>query len=459
MRLAAKLFIFLPCVAAMFAQIPVTINTASPLPPATNFQGYSQPIIATGGGGSYLWSEVRPASGTDPNCPGPLTGLPPGLTVSASAQAASASVGIRPISSGDWTFCVQADDNAGSVARKQFQLRVNAEPIVNLANTVTVAAGTPAITGVNPNTGRQGTNNLNVAIAGQFTNWAQGSTTVNLGAGITVNSVTVGGQPAGAGFASQVLADNPKGFWFLNDVPGTPTTAIDSSVSAFNGTYGPGVTAHGIAGPSWVPPSGLVANFTGGTISFPSLLNLGSSGYTIEAWINPSLSSLTQTTRIVASGSGLNGYGFGTAAGGGLVFTSFSRQDYVTTGLTLLPNQWQYVGVVLDASSDAHFYVNGSLVESVAGALATLAPTGNFTIGNQSPGVGHTDEIFTGGLAGISVYDSALTSAQILGQYNAAQAVSATPEPVTTMLIGSSLLFLTLLLVRHRKRENRGSAK
>ena len=171
-------------------------------------------------------------------------------------------------------------------------------------------------------------------------------------------------QPARADFVTQVLGDNPKGFWILNDVPGATTTAVDSSVNGFNGTYGSGVTPQGIAGPSWVPPSGLVANFTGGTISFPTPLNLGANGYTIEAWINPSLSSLTQTTRIVASGDDFNGYGFGTASGGRLVFTSFTQQDYFTTGVTLLPNQWQYVGVVLDASNNANFYVNGSFVES-----------------------------------------------------------------------------------------------
>ena len=243
-------------------------------------------------------------------------------------------------------------------------------------------------------------------------------------------------QPARADFISQVLGDNPRGFWILNDVPGPTTTAIDSSVNAFNGTYGPGVTPQGIAGPSWVPPSGLVANFTGGTISFPTPLNLGNNGYTIEAWINPSLLSLTQTTRIVASGDGFGGYGFGTASGGRLVFTSFTRHDYFTTGLTLLPNQWQYVGVVLDASNDANFYVNGSFVESVAGTLPTSAPTGDFTIGNQSPGPGHTDEIFTGGLAGISVYDTALTSAQIQAQYNAATNAATIPEPSSLVLIG-----------------------
>jgi len=239
--------------------------------------------------------------------------------------------------------------------------------------------------------------------------------------------------PARADFISQVLGDNPKGFWILNDVPGVPTIADDISVNGFNGTYGLGVTPQGIAGPSWVPSSGLVASLSGaigGNISFESPLNLGGNGYTIEAWINPTLASLQNTSRIVASGRGLNGYGFGTAAGGELVFTSSGVQDYFTSTLTLLPNQWYYVGVVLDASNDAHFYVNGAFVETVTGLLPTIAPTLNFNIGSRSPPV--PDEFFTGGLAGISVYDTALTAEQIQAQYTAA----IIPEPSSLVLAG-----------------------
>jgi hypothetical protein len=236
--------------------------------------------------------------------------------------------------------------------------------------------------------------------------------------------------PVRADFISEVLGDDPFGFWLLNDAT---TTALDSSGNGFNGTYGLGVTPQGIAGPAWAPFPGLVANFTGGTVSFASPVNLGANGYTIEAWINPTLSSLTQTTRFVSSGDGFNGYGFGTASGGRLLFTSFTRQDYFTTGVTVLPNQWQYVGVVVDASNDANFYVNGVLVETVPGTLSTQAPSTNFTFGNKSPGPGHNDEIYTGGLAGVSVYDTALTGTQIQEQFNA----SAVPEP-------SSLVFASI---------------
>ncbi len=244
-----------------------------------------------------------------------------------------------------------------------------------------------------------------------------------------------------ADFIGQVLGDNPSAFWILNDAT---TTAVDSSGHAFNGIYGPGVTPQGIAGPSWVPGSGLVANFAGGSINFPAPLNL-STGLTIEAWINPTLTSLQNTSRVVASGNGLNGYGFGTTAGGELIFTSFSVQDYVTTTLTLLPNQWYYVGVVLDASNDANFYVNGVLVQTVTGILPPTATAGNFTIGNESPGLG-PDELFLGGLAGISVYNTALSSAQIQAQYNAALV----PEPSSLVLIGLGAFGAGCILRRRR---------
>jgi hypothetical protein len=68
---------------------------------------------------------------------------------------------------------------------------VSGAETVGLANAFTVTAGTPAITLVNPNTGQQGQTNLAVNLTGQFTHWAQGTSTASFGAGITVASLTV----------------------------------------------------------------------------------------------------------------------------------------------------------------------------------------------------------------------------------------------------------------------------
>jgi RHS repeat-associated protein len=49
----------------------------------------------------------------------------------------------------------------------------------------------PVITSVTPNSGKQGQQQLSVAVTGQFTHFVQGTTTANFGAGITVTSVAV----------------------------------------------------------------------------------------------------------------------------------------------------------------------------------------------------------------------------------------------------------------------------
>src|SRR5205809_2197628 len=56
----------------------------------------------------------------------------------------------------------------------------------------TVAAGTPLLSADAPNnTGRQGQQNVNVTLTGQFTHFVQGTTTASFGAGITVVTLTV----------------------------------------------------------------------------------------------------------------------------------------------------------------------------------------------------------------------------------------------------------------------------
>jgi uncharacterized repeat protein (TIGR01451 family) len=63
--------------------------------------------------------------------------------------------------------------------------------IDTLTNGFTVTPGTPVLQSANPNTGQQGQQNISVALSGQFTNWVQGTTAANFGAGITVTALTV----------------------------------------------------------------------------------------------------------------------------------------------------------------------------------------------------------------------------------------------------------------------------
>jgi hypothetical protein len=57
---------------------------------------------------------------------------------------------------------------------------------------ITINAGTSTLALINPSSGKQGQNNLNVAITGQFTNFLNSQSTASFsGSGITVNSITV----------------------------------------------------------------------------------------------------------------------------------------------------------------------------------------------------------------------------------------------------------------------------
>jgi len=63
---------------------------------------------------------------------------------------------------------------------------------LSLANAFTVLAGTPNVTQILPNIGVPGSTNLTVNITGTFTNWVNGTTTANFGAGIAVNGSAEG---------------------------------------------------------------------------------------------------------------------------------------------------------------------------------------------------------------------------------------------------------------------------
>jgi hypothetical protein len=253
---------------------------------------------------------------------------------------------------------------------------------------------------------------------------------------LIIGAILLFAHSARADFISQVLAANPQGFWTLTDAG---PTAFDSSPHNFNGTYaGVGVTPQGIAGPAWA--LGSVANFSGGNISFPTPLNLGANGYTIEAWINPS--NLVGFQRFVASGTaGAQGYGFG-IHNTDLIFTTFGQTDYETPAVAIQADQWQYVGVVFDSANIAHFYLNGTLVDSIGPGNPTTPPITDFSLGTMPD----LSEPFSGGLAGVSVYNTELSAAQIDAQF-----LVGVPEPSSLLLTAAAVLGLGIRRALRRR--------
>ena len=119
--------------------------------------------------------------------------------------------------------------------------------------------GSPVLLSVSPNSGQQGQLNLPVTIAGQFTNWVQGTTTAGFGTGITVASLTVNSPsiataelnidpaaPAGARTVTMTTGSEVEtlanGFTVTAGTP-TPREADSLIFSVLNGTPEPGSTS------------------------------------------------------------------------------------------------------------------------------------------------------------------------------------------------------------------------
>ncbi len=79
---------------------------------------------------------------------------------------------------------------AASVGVRDVTVTTGAE-MVTLANAFTVKAGKPLLTRVTPTMGQQAQDGVTVALTGQFTHFAQGTTSASFGPGITVTSLTV----------------------------------------------------------------------------------------------------------------------------------------------------------------------------------------------------------------------------------------------------------------------------
>ena len=150
--------------------------------------------------------------------------------------------------------------------------------VATLSNGFTVTAGLPTISTVSPTTGRQA-ETLSLGIVGQFTHFAAGSTTANLGAGVTVNSVSVsdathatvnvtvapGASPGSRTVVLTTGAETAQQVGGFTVTPGQPTLFSISPVSAIQGTN------------ATVILNGAFTNFSPGltTVSFGAGISVG----------------------------------------------------------------------------------------------------------------------------------------------------------------------------------------
>ncbi len=144
-------------------------------------------------------------------------------------------IGLSFISSNPSVARVDLSGNVTAIANGTATVTVSLAGVTDVQVPVTVTP--PVLLSVNPNSGQQGQQNLSVALAGQFTNWAQGTTTASFGAGITVASLAVN-SPTSATAVLNVSAGASTG---ARTVSVTTGSEVDTLANGF--TVAPGTPA------------------------------------------------------------------------------------------------------------------------------------------------------------------------------------------------------------------------
>jgi hypothetical protein len=230
-------------------------------------------------------------------------------------------------------------------------------------------------------------------------------------------------------YAQLVLADNPIGYWRLNELSGT--TAFDC-VGGRNGVYNStqlGQPGYNLLDTHTSARFGFLASqnsFVGGIpVDFGTNAN---NSLTVEAWVKGAAPS--SDAGLITKGTGSGGEQFNLdCGGGGRAFRFFVRKDdgnaVLATGNVVPNNQWQHVVGVLNRSSGyVALYVNG--VSNASNTFPTenyrglLRSTNAMSIGARQGGTTVYNNQWGGYMQDVAVYNYALSAAQILAHYQAA---------------------------------------
>ena len=212
-------------------------------------------------------------------------------------------------------------------------------------------------------------------------------------------------------YAANVLSDRPVAYYRLGEGPGS-TVAVDSSGNAHNGTYEPSLVL-GVPG-LIVDPGNTAVNFAnGGDVVIPDAadLNFVNAPFTIEAWVNGTLSvpiNRRVFDKIVASTP--NGYGLDITSSG---VRLLGCSDFGPPIALSDDTSYHIIGVS-DGAGVGSIYVNGLLV--IWGPfIGWSAYTGPAHIAVANDGSAQ----FDGVIDEVAVYNYSLTPSRVLAHYEA----------------------------------------
>jgi hypothetical protein len=143
--------------------------------------------------------------------------------------------------------------------------------------------------------------------------------------------------------------------------------------------------------------------------------------FSVSAWIKPSSYSMPILgTRGLASAGTSNGITMNINSSGNLwgrIFTETSNIIQVQTGSIISLNNWSHVAMTYNSSTKTlKTYLNGSEVGSIIGTDSSVTSTAELNIGRAS--IGMVYDYFDGSISNVSIFNTELTSTQVIEIYN-----------------------------------------
>jgi uncharacterized protein (TIGR02145 family) len=207
--------------------------------------------------------------------------------------------------------------------------------------------------------------------------------------------------------------------------PGSGTTWTDLSGNGYNGTL--------VNGPTYSSSNGgsIVFDGTDDVASFGNILNLGLNSWTLSCWVKFNSGTVPSSGPVGIIGKtsyrGYVGrYSFYIEDNNLHAFFQPDVNYSVTTPIApYLDNKFHNLVMTIDRTSMMYFYIDGVSVGTplnVSGvsSINLNSSTDNFYIGSYGSNNGQSPQYFlNGNISQASIYNRALTAAEVLQNYNA----------------------------------------
>lgn len=224
-------------------------------------------------------------------------------------------------------------------------------------------------------------------------------------------------------YGKSILAQNPLGYWRLDESSGT--TAADSSGNAHDSTYTGGYTLGAASALVTDSDRALTLNGTTGYVNAGSLGVTQSSAFTEEVWVKSTSAANAWLVSEGSTSSATPAAGLSTNTSGSKARFSIRDDAGTTVGVTgtatVNDGVWHHIVGVRNGTS-LSLYVDGKLDGTTTGTLGTITLNTTTIAAIRQPTTGG---YLNGSIDEAAMYTTALGASQVVNQYQSSKSIYA----------------------------------